>query len=154
MEGCNYYHPCGLYVDVGFLCVFEVLTTLWKGACHCSRHERNCKVELCEGIAGGLSCKDLARSNPNRCLMKGSILSSATSPGRTADTFWGLIKLLHAEHCKASWILIENHIYSSRRKLLTGQRLSLRSRTAASGAGPFWCAPLSLACLRGAKDRI
>lgn len=56
----------------------------------------------------GICCKDLARSNPKRWILKGGVLAGATSPGKTADTFWGLITLLDSTHCQATWIVIEN----------------------------------------------
>lgn len=92
------------------ICLFKSMTELSKLKCKCQFHKHVgdgfCQVLAVEGIVGGLSCKDLARSNPNRWLLRGSLLHSSTSPGKTADCFWGLFRLLDMQG--AYWIVLEN----------------------------------------------
>lgn len=89
--------------------ISQDITKLWTGQVACHKHDTTCRVRQAEGSILGVSCKDLARSNPKRWLLHGNVLSSDTSPGKTADTFWGFIKLLDSPvGGSPTWAILEN----------------------------------------------
>ena len=91
------------------VCCFDDLTQLHVGKARCARHGGcSCVVRPADGLIVGVSCKDFARSNPNRWMQRGQVLSGNSSPGKSADTFWGLMRLLDSEAGKTSWLMIEN----------------------------------------------
>ena len=91
------------------VCCFGDITHLHVGRAICARHGNcTCVVRPADGLIVGVSCKDFARSNPNRWMQRGQVLSGDSSPGKSADTFWGLMRLLDSESGKTSWLIIEN----------------------------------------------
>ena len=100
-------------IHVCYLLLFDLIsqdiTKLWTGRVTCHKHHTQCQVRTIEGTVIGISCKDLARSNPKRWLLHGNVLASKTSPGKTADTFWGFIKLLDSPvGGSPTWCILEN----------------------------------------------
>ena len=91
------------------VCCFDDLTQLHLGKARCARHGGcSCVVRPADGLIVGVSCKDFARSSPNCWMQRGQALSGNSSPGKSADTFWGLMRLLDSEAGKTSWLMIEN----------------------------------------------
>ena len=77
-----------------FYLISQDLTKLWTGQVACHKHNARCEVRQAKGTILWVSSKDLARSNPKRWLLHGNVFASTTSPGKTADTFKGFVKLL------------------------------------------------------------
>ena len=98
-----------LFFRIQFHPISQDLTKLWTGRVTCHGLNRECPVRRTEGSVLGVSCKDLARSNPKRWLLHGNVLSSEKSPGKTADTFWGFIKMLDSpQGGSPTWAILEN----------------------------------------------
>ena len=89
-------------------CIFPDITQLWRGECPCKVHKRLCPVDFsAEGAITGLSCKDFNKQNPSRWARgRGSVLDSETSPGKSADTWWGLVKFI--DRGKLKWLILES----------------------------------------------
>lgn len=89
-------------------CAFTDISVFGNDALrHCVTCKGPCAPPAIDGFIAGFSCKDFARCNQNRKLRSGAdIATAATSPGKSADTFNGVLQVL--DSCNPQWIILEN----------------------------------------------
>jgi site-specific DNA-cytosine methylase len=79
-------------------CVFDDLVLLGQNRATCrhsSEGQGPCAIPAIDWLVAGFSCKDFSKANPNRNKFQASrILSTAASPGKSADTFLGTLRVI------------------------------------------------------------
>ena len=79
-------------------CVFDDLVLLGQNRATCrhsSEGQGPCAIPAIDWLVAGFSCKDFSKANPNRNKFQASrILSAAASPGKSADTFLGTLRVI------------------------------------------------------------
>jgi site-specific DNA-cytosine methylase len=94
-------------------CAFNDLRMVGNGFAgpDCAVHGRKCNPGLLDGLVVGFSCKDFSKAATTSKVTKGAgnqkhILASSSSPGKSADTLHGTIRLI--DQTSPDWLLLEN----------------------------------------------
>ena len=70
----------------------------------CCTHNRECSIPYCDVLISCTSCKDLSQNNSKQC--KGNAFKESTTPGASADTYHGMIRLMAL--IKPAMVFFEN----------------------------------------------
>jgi len=88
-------------------CIFDDATKVATNKRKCFVHDDACDIpDTLDLLIGGFSCKDFSRARTSQRQQGASALSSAVSPGGTAQTFWGIIDFIKL--CSVEIVILEN----------------------------------------------